>query len=209
MRKGFILLLFLASVESISGFAQDKSNNGPLKVVLLGDYQSCECDWVTSDSAFTFVKACVPDFSSQQLGWTVDQLVIKPLMVSDSVFTGLCILNTGQIDVSLGVPSSRVIENIDTISRKLASRNIGFVVMASLNFTVDSEYNRQLTNLNNGIKAWCDSTGTGYIDPNPILSPSGILSADYVRNGFLINATGCKHWTKIVNDFLFRYENEK
>ncbi len=207
IKRLFLILYFLTSVIFLIN-AGDGKPNKQFTVIFLSDYQACNCEWQSPDSSIRFIKACIPDFTSQQLSWTVRKLVIDALREQGDSIPGLCILNTGQLDISLGVPEPRVIQNIDNIRKELAARNIPLIVVAALNFTGESDYNRQLTDLNARIRTYCDSTGTGFMDPNIELSANGILNKDFVEEDYLINAAGCEKWNKMLNDYLSEYEKK-
>ncbi len=209
MWKYFILLSFLLN-SALSGIsAQKVQDTQPLRVFLLGDYQAAECDWTSTDSSVVIIKTCVPDFSSQQLSWILKRQIIGPLRDEGRTGPGLCILNTGQLDIVLGVPPYRIIQNIDKMKTMLSNRDIDLVVMAPLCFSSASEYNSDLNVLSEKIRMYCDSSGVGFLDPNTVLSPEGILESKVVTDGYLINQSGCEKWNKLINEYLSNYDKEK
>ena len=209
MIKSLLTIPLLLSYMTLPLQAQTGPAGKPSMVFLLGDYQSCECDWKISGTDVTFVKACVPDFTSQQLSWTINALIINPLQNKEPSAPALCLLNTGQLDIALGVPASRIIRNIDMIRTELVSHDISLTVMAALDFTNGSQFSTALADLNSCIRAYCDSTGTGFFDPNQILSENGELKPGYVYEGFLINPAGCEQWNALINEYLSKYGTEE
>jgi hypothetical protein len=207
MKYPALILIMLLVPFSIN--AQESQDISPLRVVILGDYQSCECTWSPASPSVTIIRNCVADFTSQQLSWTLPSLAVKPLKEGNVEGHRICILNTGQLDISLGVPPERVIENIENIRERLSTDTISLVVMAALDFPGESQFSQKLTGLNTMIKAYCESAGVDFIDPNKILSSDGILDQSNLKDGFLVNENACKKWNDFLNAYLKRYEIQK
>ncbi len=165
MRKYLVALWLIVQFVHCSR-AQELKKEG---TIILGSYHAYFMDWGKLKS---FKKnSSVPDFTSQQLAWTLKYSVIDEN-------PQYCILQTGPEDLLLGISPERIIENISKIYSELEQDSIGLVIISGIQ-NPNKRSVGSVNKLNSEIENWAFQNEVLYINISDIISSPVSFDEDF------------------------------
>lgn len=176
--KLFALLLCISFFIQPSINAREPDNKG---IIILGSSHSYYMDW---DGLHGFKRnSSVPEFTSQQLAWTLIHSVIvyKP---------EYCVLQTGPEDLMLGISPERIIENIEKIHLELIEDSISLIVLSGIQ-NPSKKALGAVNVLNKEIETWAIENEVLYVDISDLV----YSSSSFDENFFILP----EYQKKIIN----------
>jgi hypothetical protein len=141
-----VFLLFLYLLHS-----QQKQ----VKIVVLGSAYMHSCIF-QSDSNNVFINSSVADFSSGQLFWTLGHGVL----VNDPDY---CLIQTGSIDVLLGIPGNTVLSTLDKFHENFTTFGIEMLLLEDLPLWENDSLDAELSRLSSEMKQFCSQKNIRFI----------------------------------------------
>lgn len=168
-----LLILFLFQAELTAWDPSEET------IVILGASHAKSCNFKNAGE-MNILNNSVADFTSGQLFWTISHGVIAQNAT-------LCILQTGGLDVLLGVPPEKVINIIENFKNVLQKENISLIIVEDFPYWFDSSLEEEKDRLDSLISNYCaeneipylrlEDTGIKPVEINPgnkpVLSKSG------------------------------------
>ena len=116
----------------------------------------------------------------------------------------VCIIQAGVNDLNNGARTSSVVADYAELAQYLLKEKKARVILTSI-ILVDEErtrLNQVITQCNRELSQLAATTGMGWLDLDPILSPRGFLSPDYSEDGVHLNANGYAKFSRALAPLL-------
>ena len=181
-----ILLSIILSALLYHLQAKEK-NSSETDVVLLGAYQMETTDWSSLEEKYRVEKVAVRDFTSHQLTWIIEDLVL----VHQPVY---CVLHTGLEDLFLNIPEQITLQRIEDIIHTLHKNNIKCLVSSVFPCPSDSIFKERVESLNEGIKKVAMQRSVKYIDSYRIAEALPVFS----KGNCELNKLGTDIWNSLI-----------
>lgn len=117
------------------------------KIVILGASHARHCEF-TSDTSVRLLNNSVADFSSGQLYWNVKRVIEES--------PDVCIIQTGALDILLGIPNEKVIDILDEFYEKLDASGIKLVMIEDFPYWKEESLNEAFRVLNKKIRIFSE-----------------------------------------------------
>ena len=174
----------------------DQHGGHEYDVVFIGDSITDEAEW----------KELFPSLKIANRGIMSDRTdgVLKRM---DSIYSTNAIkafIMIGINDIFNGVEVNTVVENYNSIIRKLVAHRMQVYVQSTLlTGKQKAQQNKKIEALNDHLKkiAYANESVT-YIDLNIILAKDSFLNADYSRDGMHLNGDGYAVWKNLIENHL-------
>jgi hypothetical protein len=181
----YICLLFV----STQVYGQQKNE----RIVVLGASHARNCELYLEK--VTLINTSVADFTSGQLLWTIGHGVINHS-------PEICIIQTGSLDILLGIPQEKVLENLRRFHEILSASGIHMVLIEDFPYWQDSVLTKNAEDLSLAISGLSQELGIQYIS----LDDSEINKSEINPSGLpVLTQTGCRHFQSLIRKAI---ENE-
>jgi lysophospholipase L1-like esterase len=186
-----------------SSFSVYKPKNA--KFVILGNSICSGFDWNELFSRDDMVNRSIP--GDETVGF------LNRLEDIYSLNPRVCIIMGGINDISSGIPTSQIVNNLEKITHRLISHNIKPVILSTL-FVSSKRSNKKNNNINMIVKELninlekhAQNKKIDYIDMNSILAPHGSLNNNYTHDGIHISGAGLAKWREKLIPVLLKYQD--
>ncbi len=206
MKRFVLLFLFLPLLLSI----RTQEPKSPLtNIVLLGAYQMETTDWSALEEEYSVEKVTVRDFTSHQLTWIIDNLVL----VHQPKY---CVLHTGLEDLFLDIPEQITLQRIEDIITMLENNHIQCIVSNIFNCPSDSIFNGRVESLNKEIREMAVRHSVKHIDGYAMAEILPVFTTEDCElnklgmdawNSLILSALNDERQDKEIGSSDFHYEN--
>lgn len=144
-----LLILFLFQSELPARPPSGKT------IVILGASHSKSCNFKNSNDLL-FLNNSVSDFTTGQLFWTIFHGVIAHEAT-------VCVLQTGGLDVLLGIPPEKVVNILENFKKELYRENISLIIVEDFPYWNDSSLKQEKARMDSSIRDYCAENEIPYL----------------------------------------------
>lgn len=137
-----------------------------------------------------------------QGGFTTGQLLwyLKPVLLDSDIHT--CFFMAGINDISLGVPTEQILQNIIELMDTLKKHDIRPIIQSTLLQEDDWSVNERIRNFNKRLEDQCKRRGVTFIDINSFMANENGLKPAYSRDGTHLTEAGYEAWSSFLKSYL-------
>ncbi|MBN2273086.1 MAG: hypothetical protein JXR41_12540 [Bacteroidales bacterium] len=187
-----------SEIKEVQHWTEDVSIPDNIIIAMLGDSHIAYANWNDLLGRHDIQNFGVADFTVKQLSWILGNWVIASKPV-------ICFINSGQLDLHLGVPLERIIEDYTMILDSLQNNGVKPIVQSTLPKWNDPEGNKHINRLNKLMTAVCNDKDIDYINLNIVLSDKYGLKPELTTDGTHLNRKGYELWSIMLKDYLLSH----
>ena len=170
-----------------------------VSVVMLGNSITYQGNWqeeLERDDVFNGGK---PGWTTQQLSWVIKDFIIphKPK---------ICFFKGGTNDISLGIPTERIIQNMQMVMDSIQAVGTIPVYTPTIYFNDSSAPNGKIDQVNDSMKSFCIQKNYHFMDIRPVLcGDQQTRDAFYKEDNTHLHQKAYEPWAKMVEEVLASY----
>ena len=203
MMIAFLSIIFIVcsctGENSMNEGNEYRGNLESANIVMLGNSITYQGDWKKLLNRSDVFNGGQPGWTSEQLSWVIKDFIIpyKPR---------LCFFKAGINDLTLGIPTERIIDNMKMVMDSI--KNVGTipVYQTTLYQRFNKARNLEINKINMEMFNYCKTKGYHFLDLRKILCEEDDIKAGYVgEDNTHLTPEAYPVWAEALNPILRKY----
>jgi len=191
----FFLFTYFKYEDKILNMLPIHSNS---TVVMFGDSHTAGGNWGQLLGRNDIQNSGVGGFTTSHFVWILHDKVLK-------YNPEICFIEGGGNDLSVGIPYTRIVNNITNIIDTLQKHKIK-PVLQSVIYSTDRNQNLRADSLNSMYQKIAKNKNIQYLDLNIKLTKDGVLKNEFTIDGVHLKQHVYPIWASVVKQYLDLHE---